>query len=142
MTRPASCLLKSTPLSTTATVTPLPWVSGQTPLKSRTFCAQGTAAMRGLASFTGQSRVGRGAAGTGTGIAGGCGLGLAVGLGDAVGVGVPAADAPGACPSWAPTARARPSTAAAIRLMRAASMTGRDKHIGYGTPAIPRSDPT
>ena len=54
VTRSPNCGLASTPLSTTATVTPAPWVSGQTPEKPSACCAHGVAAGAAMPCVPGQ----------------------------------------------------------------------------------------
>ena len=72
VTRPASCRLKSTPLSTTATVTPLPCASGHTLGAASARCAHGclVTLVTGAGAAGAQFRVGRMARVTGTGTSG------------------------------------------------------------------------
>src|SRR5580700_1701244 len=88
LTRPASCLLKSTPLSTTATVTPWPSVCGHTLLQSSTVWAQGIDVTFLLAwPGPGHYWVGWGSVATGVGTDGLGGLAGLVGVVDFEGLG-------------------------------------------------------
>jgi hypothetical protein len=136
VTLPASCGLASTPLSTTATVMPLPSVSGHTLLQSSARWAQGTDPTFELTWFeSGHCWLGAGSVATGTGADGvggavtlddGLDEGIAPGLGDGLAaaarsgaVAEPAAASAGA---WAAATSARPAAQAAIRLISAASV--------------------
>src|ERR1700722_803347 len=100
LTRPASWGLKSTPLSTTATVTPWPRVTVHAPAMSRACWAHGSSRSLRTPSCGGHPRAGRGSTwktwgetgvGGGAGVAGGADTGaerLADGVADAVAVGV------------------------------------------------------
>jgi hypothetical protein len=130
------------PLSITATVTPLPMVSGQALVKFSTFCAQGVVLILELVGLYGccgalwqfgcdADVTGTGAGGSGipagrvngaVGVGEGPGVGLedapAVGLAVAAGAAAPSGCAPGATAANAvagsPAATARPSAGAAI----------------------------
>jgi hypothetical protein len=132
-TLPASCGLKATPLSTTATVTPRPSVSGHTLLQSSAPWAHGTDVTLEL-TWPGPEQfwLGWGSVATGVGTAGGAGrVGcLGGGLDDRFGggfvvtatTGCRADRAAATAGAWAAAASATPSTATAIRLIRAASV--------------------
>jgi hypothetical protein len=134
-TLPASCGLNDTPLSTTATVTPSPSVSGHTLLQSSASWAHGTDVTFELTwPGPGQFWFGWGSVATGVGTAGGAGRdgcfgrlddrfgdGLDEGFVVAATTGCRADRAAATAGTWAAAASTTPSTATAIRLIRAAS---------------------
>jgi hypothetical protein len=133
VTLPASCGLPSTPLSTTATFTPLPFVSGHTLLQSSARWAQGTDLTFEVTWFESpHCWLGPGSVATGTGsdgAGGGFGLdgfdGLDVGFAPglaATAVGGPAAEpAAATAGAWAAATRTRAAAQTAIRRISAAS---------------------